>query len=239
MKSIHVDARPEPVTIEPRETAVIVVDMQHGFASPGGAWDRAGADVSRLTAIVEPTRRVLAAARNAGMPVVYLTMDFSTSTIPVHLWNAGRQARWISDVGVPSQSSHDQELSAGATDNDIVAELAPQPDDVIIVKPRHSGFFNTNLHATMQQLGVTTLVFTGGTTSVCLGTSLIDAYFRDYRCLLLSDCSAELIGNRCSRTNHDASLWLVELVFGWVSDSQSLVQALAAASPVGIATRSS
>jgi ureidoacrylate peracid hydrolase len=171
---------------------------------------------------------VLAAARRAGMRVVYTIMDFEGPGFPEELWNDARRARWIADVGSDTRAAHAPGLPAGATDTDILAELAPQPDDAIVVKPRQSGFFNTNLHAVLQDLGVTTLVFTGGTTSVCLGLTLTDAYFRDYRCLLLSDCAAELIGSHFARTNHDATLWLVEVVFGWVSDSDALVQALAA-----------
>lgn len=235
MDTVHVDARPYPLTVDPGETAIIVVDMQYGFASPGGAWDREGADVSGLRAIVEPISRVLAAARRADMRVVYTVMDFEGPGIPEELWNDARRARWIADVGSDTRAAHAPGLPAGATDTDILAELAPQPDDAVVVKPRHSGFFNTNLHAVLQDLGVTTLVFTGGTTSACLGLTLTDAYFRDYRCLLLSDCTAELIGSHFSRTNHDATLWLVEVAFGWVSDSAALVQALAAAPAAGAA----
>jgi ureidoacrylate peracid hydrolase len=69
-------------------------------------------------------------------------------------------------------------------------------------------------------------VFTGGTTSICVESTLRDAYFRDYRCLLLADCTAEPIGNRLPRTNHEATALLVELVYGWVADSAALVRAL-------------
>ena len=75
-------------------------------------------------------------------------------------------------------------------------------------------------------MGVTSLVFTGCTTSVCVESTLRDAFFRDYRCLLLADCTAEPVGNGLPRSNHEATLLLVELAFGWVSDSTALVQAL-------------
>ena len=78
----------------------------------------------------------------------------------------------------------------------------------------------------MKELGVTTLVFTGGTTSICVESTLRDAFFRDYRCLLLADCTAEPIGNRLPRTNREATLLLVELVYGWVAESAALVRTL-------------
>jgi ureidoacrylate peracid hydrolase len=78
----------------------------------------------------------------------------------------------------------------------------------------------------LKELGVTTLVFTGGTTSICVESTLRDAFFRDYRCLLLADCTAEPIGNRLPRTNREATLLLVELVYGWVAESAALVRTL-------------
>ena len=95
-----------------------------------------------------------------------------------------------------------------------------------MVKPRHSGFYNTNLHAILKESGITTLVFTGGTTSICVESTLRDAYFRDYRCLLLADCTAEPIGNRLPRTNREATLLLIELIYGWVAECAALVTAL-------------
>lgn len=62
---------------------------------------------------------------------------------------------------------------------------------------------------------------------MCVESTLRDAFFRDYRCLLLADCSAEPIGEGLPRGNHEATLLLVELLFGWISDATAFVQALA------------
>ena len=83
------------------------------------------------------------------------------------------------------------------------------------------------LDALLRDLGVTTLVFTGCTTSVCVESTLRDAFFRDYRCLVLADCTAEPIGHALERSNHDASLFLIQLMFGWVSHSATFIEALA------------
>jgi ureidoacrylate peracid hydrolase len=61
---------------------------------------------------------------------------------------------------------------------------------------------------------------------VCVDSTLRDAFYRDYRCLLLSDCTGEPIGSNLARSNHEASLLVIETLFGWVSDSHSLLQAL-------------
>ena len=75
-----------------------------------------------------------------------------------------------------------------------------------------------------------TLIFTGATTSVCVESTLRDAFYRDYRCLLLSDCTAEPIGSQFARGNHEASLLVIQTLFGWVADSSSLTAALGARS---------
>ena len=70
------NAKPEPVEVDFRQTAVVVVDMQNGFASKGGMLDIAGADISGATAVVESIKELLAAARSAKVPIVYLQMGF-------------------------------------------------------------------------------------------------------------------------------------------------------------------
>ncbi len=70
------EATPEPVTIDTARTAVIVVDMQNDFCSKGEMFDRAGVDISTVQKAVGPTRKVLLAARAAGIKIVYLKMGF-------------------------------------------------------------------------------------------------------------------------------------------------------------------
>jgi ureidoacrylate peracid hydrolase len=111
----------------------------------------------------------------------------------------------------------------------IVDRLTPEPDDRVIVKPSFSGFFHTDLHDHLREAGVATLLFTGCTTSVCVESTLRDAVFRGYECILLDDCVAEPVGGTLDRTNHDATVHLVETVLGWVSDSTAVVDAFDAA----------
>ena len=80
-------------------------------------------------------------------------------------------------------------------------------------------------------MGITTLVFTGCTTSICVDSTLRDATFRGYRCLLLEDCTGEPIGHQFGRTNHDATIYQVEMVLGWVAESSAFIHSLATATP--------
>jgi ureidoacrylate peracid hydrolase len=108
----------------------------------------------------------------------------------------------------------------------VIPELAPQPGDVVIYKHRFSGFYETELDEALKSRRIENLIFTGCTTSVCVESTLRDAMYRGYRCILLEDCTAEVIGANLPRSNHDASLLVIEVLFGWIATSSSVIGAL-------------
>ena len=114
---------------------------------------------------------------------------------------------------------------------DIVEALAPRASDIVVHKTRYSGFYNTDLEATMRTRDVETIIFVGATTSVCVESTVRDAMFRDFHCIVLSDCTAEPIGADTARSNHEASLLVLQLLFASISDSDALLAALAGATP--------
>src|ERR1700736_778193 len=75
-RRIVVDARPEALAIDPAQSAVVVVDIQNDFGSEGGMFALAGIDISGIRKTITPTARGLAAARRAGVTIVYLKMGF-------------------------------------------------------------------------------------------------------------------------------------------------------------------
>jgi len=232
--AVDVEARPGPIVVDPCATAIIVVDMQNDFAAPGGMFDRAGIPIDGIQAIAEPIRLVLDAGRAAGMPfAVFLKMQFAADLSDAGQPDAPNRIkhrplrigeRMETPIGVTGQI-----LVEGTWNTEIVAALAPEPDDLVVSKHRYSGFYGTDLDGLLRAAGIDTLIFTGATTSVCVESTLRDAFYRDYRCLLLSDCTAEPIGSQLSRSNHEASLLVIETLFGWVADSPSLLTALRAA----------
>jgi len=66
--------------------------------------------------------------------------------------------------------------------------------DTVRYKHRYSWFYGTDLDAVLRERGVTTLIVVGATTSVCVDSTVRDAVFRDFHCLVLEDCTAEPIG---------------------------------------------
>jgi ureidoacrylate peracid hydrolase len=98
--------------------------------------------------------------------------------------------------------------------------------DIVLYKHRFSGFYETDLNNVLKSRSIKSLIFTGCTTSVCVESTIRDAMFRDYTCLLLTDCTAEPIGYGLARSNHDASLLVTQVLFGWVSDSAAFITSL-------------
>jgi ureidoacrylate peracid hydrolase len=235
--SITIDARHEPVTTSLSRTAVIVVDMQNDFATAGGMFERAGIDISGISAAIEPTRRLIDAARSAGMRIVYLKMgflaDLSDSGAPDapnwrkhSLFNVGQQ------VTAPDGNAS-RILIRDTWNSAIIDELTPHPDDLVVWKHRFSGFFETALHEMLQADGIETLLFVGATTSICVESTVRDAMYRDYHCLIVEDCVAEPIGHDLPRSNHEASLLALQLLFGSITSSAAVLTALANLVPVG------
>ena len=220
---VTINARPEHMTIDPSHTAIVVVDMQNDFGSEGGMFHRAGIPIDGIRAAIAPTARAITAARRAGIPVVYLKMQFEPDLSDAggpDAPNLVLHLRLGVGTTVPTPGGGEGRILVRDTwGTDIVVELAPQEGDIIVAKHRFSGFFETDLDATLTSLGVTSLVFAGCTTTVCVESTLRDAFFRDYRCLLLEDCTAEPIGNDLPETNHDASIRAIETMFGSVSNS--------------------
>jgi ureidoacrylate peracid hydrolase len=227
---VSISARPAPLTIDLAQTAVLVVDMQNDFGSSGGMFDLAGIDLSVIQQAVPPSRRVVAAARRVGVPIIYLKMahrpDLSDTGGPrsPHWFHHQRMAvgqQVTTPAGQPSRI-----LIEGTWNTEILPELAPHPGDIVVSKHRYSGFFETDLDAQLRTLSTRNLVVTGCTTSVCVESTIRDAMFRDYICLLLEDCTGQPVFPGSSFATHQASLLIIQSMFGWVSDSTALLAVL-------------
>jgi ureidoacrylate peracid hydrolase len=229
---VTLNAKPEPITIDPARCAVIVIDMENDFAAKGGMFDRAGVDISGAQKAIAPIARVLSAARQAGLKIIYLKMGYHPDLSDLGETDSVNRTRHLKlGVGQKNQAPDGREsrvLIRDTWDTDIVPELKPEPNDVVIYKTRFSGFYNTDLDATLKKFGIKYLIVTGVTTSICVESTVRDAMFRDYLCVLLRDCMSEPMGRDLPRTNHDASLLNAEALLGWVSDSEQLIKALSA-----------
>lgn len=233
MTSSIVASRPAALDLDLARTAILVVDMQNDFGSEGGMFHRAGVDIAPIKAIVPAIAKVLAAARSVGLPIVYLKMQYADDLSDVgnpHSANFLKHQRMRvgDDVEAPD-GSPSRILIRHTWNTAIVDALAPLDGDLVVSKHRYSGFFETDLDRELRSRGIDTLVVTGATTSVCVDSTVRDAMFRDYRCLVLADCVAEPLAHHAARSNHEASLLTFEALLGWVAESAAFLTAVAPA----------
>ena len=224
---LTIPARPEPVTLDIDRTALIVVDMQNAFCSKGGTLDSIGRLNEETTAcVIRTDKKVIDAARRAGMRVIYLRMAYKPD-----LSNAGgpESPNYWKELALVNMREHPELegkfLVTGSWDWEIIEELTPQAGDITVDKNRYSGFSNTELNAILRTLNIKHLVFIGIATNVCVESTLRDAYFNDYFPVLVDDGC----GHIGPDYTHQATVWNVTSVFGWVTTSDELIDALATA----------
>ena len=229
--TVTIDARPQPISIETTKTAVLVIDMQNDFGSEGGMFDRAGIDISPIRAAITPTATVIKLARQVGIPVIYLKMEFREDLSDAGAVDSPNRLKHLPlalGEPVPTPDGEGRILIRDTWNTRIIDELAPQTNDIVVSKHRYSGFYQSDLETILRSLRVKFLLVTGCTTSVCVESTIRDAMVRDYACILFEDCTAEPVGHDLPRSNHEASLLVIQTLLGWVSTSDALQKALAA-----------
>src|ERR1700756_364094 len=155
-QKIMIDARPEPLGIDQSRAAILVIDMQNDFGSKGGMFDRAGMDISIIQRAVPPTAKVLAAARSAGIKIVYLKMgfrpDLSDMGNPDSPNWIGHHAIGVGTAMRAPNGTQSRILVRDTWNTEIVDELRPGPSDIVLYKHRYSGFFQTDLDNRLKHL---------------------------------------------------------------------------------------
>ena len=161
--------------------ALVLVDMVRGFTDPACPLG------SEVDAVVEANRKLLAAFRAQGFPVIFTTVVYHDED----------QARVFRDR-LPALNL----LTPGSGWVEIDPRLEPRPGEMVVEKHWASGFFKTRLDEAMRSLGVDSLVVTGLTTSGCVRATAVDALQHDYRVVVVE----EAVGDR-NADAHRANLF--------------------------------
>lgn len=155
--------------------ALLIIDMQKDFVLPGGPVTVAGA-----AATVPTIRHLLDAFRARSWPVLHITRAYRADGSDVERF---RREDFLRGP---------QYLLPGSVGAQIVPELAPQPGEPVLVKPRFSAFMGTPLDLLLRRFGVQELVVSGTQYPNCIRATVLDAVCLDYAVTLLTDaCSAQ------------------------------------------------
>ena len=160
--------------INPKKTAMIVVDMQNDFVASGAAMETPAA-----RAVVPKLANALKICRDAGIKVIY--------TAHVHRRD-GCDMGLFDDMHPPIANR--EALVDGTPGVDVYSDVAPASGEHVIKKHRYSGFFGTDLDMILREWGIDTVIISGTTTENCCHATARDAMFRNYRVVFLSDATA-------------------------------------------------
>lgn len=180
-----------------------------------------GNDVSLLRSTIEPTRKVLEAARKAGLFVVHTREGHrpDLSDVPPTKMARGRLKTKIGDMGPMGRI-----LVRGEKGHDIIPELYPVSGEPVVDKPGKGAFCETDLHIILKNRGIKTLIVCGVTTEVCVNTTVREANDRGYECLVLRDC----VGSYFPEFQR-VGIEMIKAqggIFGWVASSPAVIETL-------------
>ena len=193
--------------VDPRHTAVLVIDVQNDFCAPGGHTEvNLGKDVADCQAVIQPIERLAKAARGAGAGVIWIKADYDRTYLspPIH-------ARQIAG-GIATA------YCVSGTWGAEFYGVSPADGDVVVEKHRHSAFIGTDLDQILRDRGIRTVVVAGVQTHVCIESTLRDASARGYYVVVPNDCVGSF-----DRDLHDKTLRCVEMHFGDVVSAADLL----------------
>lgn len=173
------DLRVQPGWIAADRTALVLIDCQVDFGAPDGEMARRGADVKPAQAAMRQAGALAAAARRAGVPVVFV--------------------RLLTHPGGENRIAREARARRGKDEPDLCIEgthgadfIGPQPlaGETIISKSHFSAFARTGLAEQLHAQGVDTLVLAGLTTECCVASSAWDGFERDFHIFVAADACA-------------------------------------------------
>jgi nicotinamidase-related amidase len=216
-----IEAEPYPFDLMAARAGLVIIDMQRDFLEQGGFGAALGNDVSLLRRTIEPTQRLLNAARKAGLTVIHTREGHrpDLADLPPAKKARGRLQNGIGDPGPMGRI-----LVRGEPGHDIIPELYPVPGEPVVDKPGKGAFHATDLEAMLKNRSITQLIVCGVTTEVCVNTTVREANDRGYECVVVEDC----VGSYFPEFQ-EMGLRMIKAqggIFGWVASSEAVIAAL-------------
>jgi ureidoacrylate peracid hydrolase len=200
-------------TINP---ALLVIDVQNGFVSKGGSYDLLGMETSNYKEVIPKIRDLINLCKNVRIPIFYTQAVRESSGIDLltrshKILPKAREER-IKKKPICVRETWDAE---------IVDEIKPSEGDHVVIKRRDSAFHDTEIGVWLRSLKIDTLIFCGIDTSICVETSLRDAFNIGYDVVLISDATASN-----NKKHYESTLENVKGYYGIVMDMKELDQSL-------------
>jgi ureidoacrylate peracid hydrolase len=200
-------------TINP---ALLVIDVQNGFVSKGGSYDLLGMETSNYKEVIPKIRDLINLCKNVRIPIFYTQAVRESSGIDLltrshKILPKAREER-IKKKPICVRETWDAE---------IVDEIKPSEGDHVVIKRRDSAFHDTEIGVWLRSLKIDTLIFCGIDTSICVETSLRDAFNIGYDVVLISDATASN-----NKKHYESTLENVKDYYGIVMDMKELDQSL-------------
>jgi nicotinamidase-related amidase len=178
--------------VDPRSTAVVLIEFQNDFTSEGGALHGAVEGVMDSTNMIENTKKLVEEARSSGATIIHAPIRFAD--------------------GYHEITDHPYGILAGVVDNkafvkdtwgaDFVDDLTPQADDIVIEGKRGlDTFASTNLDFILRSKGIETVALGGFLTNCCVESTMRSAYEKGFDVITLTDCVAAT-----SQEEHDNAI---------------------------------
>jgi biuret amidohydrolase len=222
---IEIAAHPRPFPhngLTKGEVALVLIDMQRDFLEPDGYLAAMGYDLGGVRAAIQPARRLLAAARGAGLCIIHTRQGYRPDLAEMPAHKLARVQSGQSAIGKPGPLG--RFLIRGEPGFQIIADLAPAPGEFVVDKTANSAFWGTDLAAILAARGIRALILAGVTTDVCVHCTLREANDRGFECLLAQDACGS-----GDAEAHRAALHMVTVedgVFGALADVDAIVAAL-------------
>ena len=195
--------------VDPRHAAVIVIDMQKDFTTPGCFWDKLGQlDAEAISGLSTRLRSFLDAAREHGVPIVHVMANYD----PEHMNGPMHERLYRHRIGRYCQT--------GTLGIEFHGGLEPLPGEPVVVKHRFDAFFETELDALLQCRGVKSLILTGVAVHGCVDSTSRHAYFKGYYVVF----GADLTGGASAEV-HEMTLDSMDLMFGVSATADEIVGA--------------
>lgn len=227
-RPVRLPTHTDVIELDVLRSALVVVDMQNDFCRPEGWFAQKGVSMRATRKPIPVLRELLPAWRHAGGRVVWLNWGVRPDTLnlsPTVRYKAARpDAAGQPGVGYAEASplDHGPSVVQGSWGAQVVDELPQAPHDITVFKHRLSGFHDNELDSILRQQGITTLLFAGVNTDRCVFSSLQDAGFLGYDCVLLKDACSTPSPAYVTRAIH----FLIDKLHGFVGTAEALIPAL-------------